>query len=302
MGQASLPLIFSSHDPPIYFHDSVGACSWGIDDLTIIKYEDGQGFWYQFLVYFCLIIPSLLPIIPVLVCCVIFVKILVSSKQRMLRYCSNTKSNNNNNTLSISNIRSYLKGTMSHCSTQPNQHVPPQQQSLTPQAFLLPRSVSKTSVIELAPSIQSQVNVKQNEKDISLSPQPVSPVVKPFPAKKSNKVRTASQKQGGATTHQATTTMYIVTAMYVVFNVPFWIFLLIVMFFGQSDHIAWVSNHYSYIHIFVYRTSVALNAACNPIVYFTRMRALRTLWWPKNAILTARNFISRLVTCEVNEK
>ena len=296
VGQASLPLMFSSHSPPIYFHESVGACSWGIDDLTIVSYEDGQGFWYQFLVYFCLVIPSLLPIIPVLVCCGIFVKIVLSSKQRLLRYTSHSRTH----------VSSYSRaGSVSNCNPA---GVSMEQQPGQPQQFLLPKSITKSSNINTDPlsslhvsqstlprtpeksTICNTPSTKQTNRNLSV---PQSPGSLLSTCNSNN----GSRRQGAVNgmTHQATTTMYIVTTLYVVFNVPFWIFLLIVMFFGQSDHITWVTRNYAYIHIFVYRTSVAMNAACNPIVYFTRMQALRRLWTPKNAACCARNLLVGLL-------
>ena len=88
-----------------------------------------------------------------------------------------------------------------------------------------------------------------------------------------------SKNRGGSVdvAHQATTTMCIVTSLYVIFNVPIWIFTLAVTFF-HTDHIGWVITSGIYIHIFLYRTSVVMNAACNSIVYFARIKALRRLW------------------------
>lgn len=210
MGQASLPLFFSLNSPPIYYLDKMGGCSWGINDLSFSPYEDGHGGWYRFLVYFCVILPSFLPLFPVVLSCLIFVKILLTSRRKLTGH-----------------------------------------RSLTAGRARGPAGKAPSSLIE--PSL--------------------------LPSTASGEPLRAKSKTSSSLdiAHQATTTMYIVTVLYVIFNVPFWSFTLAIMFF-QADHIQWIITNGIIIQIFLSRTSVVMNAACNPIVYFTRIRALKKMW------------------------
>ncbi|KAL5268222.1 hypothetical protein ACHWQZ_G002174 [Mnemiopsis leidyi] len=238
IGQASIPLVSSTLNPPIYYLKAVAGCSWGIDDLSFAPYDDGKGVWYRFLVYFCVILPSFLPIFPVVVSCIIFVKIVLTSKQKVKNY-RNKDLYNNNLTNSVS---------LNHVQSQKTLEV-----EKPADTFCGPRSEV------------SQMSVSSNFPADQLPPQQC--------VKKGT--------SGGDVAQQATTTMCIVTALYIIFNVPYWSFTLAVMFF-QADHIRWVTTNGIYINIFLSRTSVVMNAACNPIVYFTRIQALRKLWSIKN--------------------
>ncbi|XP_063684113.1 uncharacterized protein LOC134818471 [Bolinopsis microptera] len=230
IGQASLPLVSSTQSPPIYYKTEVGGCSWGINDLSFAPYEEGNGVWYRFLLYFCLILPSFLPIFPVVVSCIIFVKIVLTSKQKVKSYKVESCNSTVNNTISL--------------NTNPG--------------------------------------VKNKRNDDHHSSKEKSFATAELSSMNSNMEQPRKKRGGGAdVAHQATTTMYIVTALYIIFNVPFWSFTLAVMFF-HADHITWVTTNGIYINIFLSRTSVVMNAACNPIVYFARIRALRKDWNAKN--------------------
>eukprot|EP00116_Pleurobrachia_bachei_P005669 sb/3465931/ len=242
VGQASLPLKFSNESPPIYFSPKVGACSWGLDDLTFAPYEDGSGVWYRFLLYFCLILPSFLPLFPVVVSCVIFVKIVLTSSERLKSHAQGVSKTTSGNSIALSAAPVSGVSNVNSCCTQQNscgttalQELPPTTQQLQP------------------PTTQPKPRLSVNREEIS--------------EKKKKKRSNVAQ--------QATTTMYIVTALYIIFNVPFWSFLLAIIFFKDGDHIEWLAVNAIYVHIFLSRTSVVMNAACNPIVYVTRIHELR---------------------------
>ena len=82
------------------------------------------------------------------------------------------------------------------------------------------------------------------------------------------------KKSHSDSAHQATTTIYIVTGLYVIFNVPVWIFVVAVLF-SATDHLPWFRCHLMYLHIFLNRICVVMNAASNGVVYFARMKDLR---------------------------
>jgi hypothetical protein len=229
MGQASLPLVSSTQNPPIYYRREVGGCSWGINELSFAPY---QGVWYQFLLYFCIILPSFLPIFPVVVSCIIFVRIVLTSKKKVKSYRTQLDSHQVHTSLSLNlgSLQATLKTPDSLCPKQ---------------------------------SLEGPVPVSE------LSQMSTNSQVEP----RLNKVRGGNSDVA----HQATTTMYIVTTLYIIFNVPFWSFTLAVMLF-KADHLKWVNTNGLYIHNFLYRTSVVMNAACNPIVYFARIQALRRMW------------------------
>ena len=183
---------------------------------SFAPYENGQGFWYRFLTYFCVILPSFLPIFPVVVCCAIFVKIVLRSKRKVRACKLRLKGATSSSTFTLTKLRVGLgeRSGVELSSAEPG----------APRKEVSPDHGARVGTADLA--------------------------------------------------HQATTTMYIVTALYIVFNVPFWSFTLAILFF-QADHITWLKNNAMYIHIFLYRTSVLMNAASNPIVYLTRIRALK---------------------------
>ena len=70
-------------------------------------------------------------------------------------------------------------------------------------------------------------------------------------------------------------TILIMTLVYIAFNVPCWLFY-IYLILNRFNPVAWLTARTAiYIHIFVSRLSVSMNAACNPIVYFCRIGELR---------------------------
>ena len=87
-----------------------------------------------------------------------------------------------------------------------------------------------------------------------------------------------SEAEGAASrTRHVSITMIIMTAVYILFNMPCWLFYLY-LFACKLNPQAWVrAKSARYIHIFVSRLSVSLNAAVNPIVYFSRIEGLRRL-------------------------
>ena len=85
-------------------------------------------------------------------------------------------------------------------------------------------------------------------------------------------------------------TIVIMALVYIVFNVPCWLFYLY-LFFNKMNPVAWLhANTAIYIHIFVSRLSVSLNAACNPIVYFCRFGGLKSLRSRKSSFSDSVNF------------
>ena len=77
----------------------------------------------------------------------------------------------------------------------------------------------------------------------------------------------------------ATITIVIMTAVYIVFNMPCWIFFITVLV-NINNPTQWLRTSFAlYFNIFVGRLSVVLNSAINPLVYFCRMRGLRFNFW-----------------------
>ena len=79
------------------------------------------------------------------------------------------------------------------------------------------------------------------------------------------------------TTYQATMTVVIATAVYIVFNVPCWLFNVIILLSLRNQDITKYFNGMTgiYLNYFMGVLSVVLNSASNPIVYFFRMDVLR---------------------------
>ena len=77
-------------------------------------------------------------------------------------------------------------------------------------------------------------------------------------------------------TRHATITILITTGVYIMFNVPCWLFYCYFLSHKNYDPVKWLQGRTGlFINIFLYRLSVVMNSAVNPIVYFCRMNALR---------------------------
>ena len=76
------------------------------------------------------------------------------------------------------------------------------------------------------------------------------------------------------TSASATQTILIFTLVYIIFNVPCWIYH-ICMISRVLNHTYTTSFFLSYFYIFVLRLSVVFNAMANPIIYITRMNGVR---------------------------
>lgn len=101
-----------------------------------------------------------------------------------------------------------------------------------------------------------------------------------------------------ATTH-ATITILITTGVYIMFNVPCWAFYGYFLSGKKDNPVKWLRGETGmYINIFLYRLSVVMNSAVNPVIYLCRMNALRrhnvnsamsglqALSWVKNKLQT----------------
>ena len=79
--------------------------------------------------------------------------------------------------------------------------------------------------------------------------------------------------------HRAAVTTQIVTCVYFLFNVPLSIFIIfnMLIIFGavDIDYTGGVIAIINYVTSYMYVVSVALNAACNPLVYLCRITVFR---------------------------
>ena len=69
-----------------------------------------------------------------------------------------------------------------------------------------------------------------------------------------------------------------------ILNVPYWVFIIV--YYASKEPIKWLMTDGQYIALFLSRTSILLNAAINPIIYFTRMkeiREMRAICYPSQA-------------------
>ena len=98
-----------------------------------------------------------------------------------------------------------------------------------------------------------------------------------------------SRGRGRNSKHRATTTILLLTTIYIVFNIPVFInyIRLAIIVFGptHTDFLNPDGNNrfvHAYSWLFTYIMSVALNALVNPIVYFFRMvrfrQAIKNIW------------------------
>lgn len=93
----------------------------------------------------------------------------------------------------------------------------------------------------------------------------------------SSKVTTKSPTTSTRSTNHATMTIVIATVVYILFNMPCWIFNVVILLSLRNQDI---NNYFSlvagvYITYFMGILSVALNSVSNSIVYFTRIEVLR---------------------------
>ena len=73
----------------------------------------------------------------------------------------------------------------------------------------------------------------------------------------------------------ATTTIIIVTIVYIIFNMPCWIFYIAILT-STKNPVQWLQGNVGlYFDFFVSQLSIVLNSCINPIVYMCRMQALR---------------------------
>lgn len=81
--QASLPLLFSERSPSIYYSEMLGACSWGLPDLTFLDYPSRA---YTALSYSLILLSWVLPGLPVFCCGGYILGVLVQHRHTMARY------------------------------------------------------------------------------------------------------------------------------------------------------------------------------------------------------------------------
>ena len=102
-------------------------------------------------------------------------------------------------------------------------------------------------------------------------------------------VSSNTRGRGRNSKHRATTTILLLTTIYIVFNIPVfinYIRLAIIVFAPNHRDFLNPDNNNRFVHayawLFTYIMSVALNALVNPIVYFFRMarfrHAIKDIW------------------------
>ena len=108
----------------------------------------------------------------------------------------------------------------------------------------------------------------------------------------------------GRLKHRATVTIVIITFVYIVFNIPYWTFLLYMLIFPSSGN----SLFKTYLFMFLNPVSVILNGFINPIVYYLRIAGMkkqlngdfRNLQFPKSPALSRRKLTPKPVMTPIN--
>ena len=219
----------------------------------------------QVITYLAVFLPSFLPLLPVVVSCAVVVRILIKSKNRVKSHSISTASSgkprDSTRSLRSSSIYSWFTGRSADNLNQvsPNGLEPCAEEGDTFEA---------DGELKGAKRGASIFSFRESICDASF--------------KMRNWV--TKRKSGKADmTSNATTTMYIVTVIYLVFNVPLWVYTLFILTAkGDEDFVQWIRENALYVTIFCQRTSIVMNAACNPIVYFTRIRPLRLMFTTDN--------------------
>ena len=91
------------------------------------------------------------------------------------------------------------------------------------------------------------------------------------------RVRSETGNESGVK-DKASKTIIMLTGIYILFNVPYWVYVCLNMlyFMGTVDLTRWlVAQHGSYFILFVTPISIIVNAAVNPLLYFSRIAPLR---------------------------
>ncbi|KAL5266616.1 hypothetical protein ACHWQZ_G003851 [Mnemiopsis leidyi] len=114
-------------------------------------------------------------------------------------------------------------------------------------------------------------------------------------------LKNGRRESGGSattSTSKATVTIVIVTALYVIFNMPCWLvycYLLSTGFDSQTwtKNLSFKMDQLQLMFILVGRVSVALNSAANPVVYLCRMDLLREMLWSCRVWVLVRRLFRR---------
>ena len=101
--------------------------------------------------------------------------------------------------------------------------------------------------------------------------------------------RTMSQKvRNSLLKRSATITIFVMTIVYIIFNMPCWAFYILVLCHIKYN-IPWLQSRPAiYTYLFVVRLSVVINSFCNPIVYIWRISKLRRFYADKVCFLAGR--------------